>query len=67
MKWSTCARVDSYLLERQTRACSFLIPIQSVCCLVETCTLNMYLFMAYIGFTRRNMLFVFWWQCHRNT
>jgi len=26
MKWSTCARVVFYLLERQTRACSYLSP-----------------------------------------
>jgi len=26
MKWSTSARVDFYLLERQTSACSYTVP-----------------------------------------
>jgi len=36
-------------------------------CFVNTSTLNMYVSMAYTGFTRRNMLFVFLWLRHRNT
>ena len=30
-------------------------------------TLNMYGFLSYTGFTRRNMLFIFVWLRHRNT
>ena len=29
--------------------------------------LNMYEFLSYTGFTRRNTLFIFVWLCHRNT
>jgi len=36
-------------------------------CFVNTCTLHMYVSMAYTGVTRRNTVFIFVWLRHRNT
>jgi len=47
--------------EENTRFYSYLA------CFVNTLTLNMYGFLSYTGFTRRNMVFIFVWLRHRNT
>ena len=34
---------------------------------MNTVTLNMHMFLSNTGFTRRNMLFAFFWLRHMNT
>jgi len=43
------------------------VSYSHLACFVNTLTLNMYGFLSYTGFTRRNTLFIFVWRRHRNT
>jgi len=46
MKWSTSARVDIYLLERQTRACSYMCVCVHICVCVSLYIPTIYIYVC---------------------
>ena len=59
-------RFEAYMLNTQNEEKNTVL-YSHLACFVNTCTLHMYVSMAYTGVTRRNTVFIFVWLRHRNT